>query len=126
MTEPNYEQILKNQDLISQLSLEEITNLQKLLAERKYKLKLKPPEFHILNNPDNIKVSGRKVVDDEFIPRVEYIISVNQEAVRDHKVLWKQYHIDNDFKTKENVYDYMNELIYGWIVAKFYGFYEGA
>ena len=126
MTEPNYEQILKNQDLISQLNLEEIDNFQKLLAERRYKLKLKPPEFHILNNPDNIKVSGRKVVDDEFIPRVEYIISVNQEAVRDHKVLWKQYHIDNDFKTKENVDDYMNGLIYGWIVAKFYRFYEGA
>jgi hypothetical protein len=126
MTEPNYEQILKNQDLISQLSLEEITNFQKLLAERKYKLKLKPPEFHILNNPDNIKVSGRKVVDDEFIPRVEYIISVNQEAVRDHKVLWKQYHIDNDFKTEETVDDYMNRLIYGWIDEKFYRFYEGA
>jgi hypothetical protein len=126
MTEPNYEQILKNQDLISQLSLEEITNFQKLLAERKYELKLKPPEFHILNNPDNIKVSGRKVVDDEFIPRVEYIISVNQEAVRDHKVLWKQYHIDNDFKTEETVDDYMNRLIYGWIDEKFYRFYEGA
>ena len=126
MTEPNYEQILKNQDLISQLSLEEITNFQKLLAERKYKLKLKPPEFHILNNPDNIKVSGRKVVDGEFIPRVEYIISVNQEAVRDHKVLWKQYHIDNDFKTEETVDDYMNRLIYGWVDEKFYRFYEGA
>jgi hypothetical protein len=126
MTEPNYEQILKNQDLISQLNLEEIDNFQKLLAERKYKLKLKPPEFHILNNPDNIKVSGRKVVDDEFIPRVEYIISVNQEAVRDHKVLWKQYHIDNDFKTEETVDDYMNRLIYGWIDEKFYRFYEGA
>jgi hypothetical protein len=51
---------------------------------------------------------------------------MNQEAVRDHKVLWKQYHIDNDFKTKENVDDYMNGLIYGWIVAKFYRFYQGA
>jgi hypothetical protein len=126
MTEPNYEQILKNQDLISQLNLEEIDNFQKLLAERRYKLKLKPPEFHILNNPNNIKVSGRKVVDDEFIPRVEYIISVNQEAVRDHKVLWKQYHIDNDFKTEETVDDYMNRLIYGWIDEKFYRFYQGA
>jgi len=126
MTEPNYEQILKNQDLISQLNLEEIDNFQKLLAERRYKLKPKLPEFHILNNPDNIKVSGRKVVDDEFIPRVEYIISVNQEAVRDHKVLWKQYHIDNDFKTEETVDDYMNRLIYGWIDEKFYRFYEGA
>jgi hypothetical protein len=126
MTEPNYEQILKNQDLISQLNLDEIDNFQKLLAKRKYELKLKPPKFHILNNPDNIKVSGRKVVDDEFIPRVEYIISVNQEAVRDYKVLWKKYYIDNDFQTEETVDAYMNRLIYGWIDEKFYRFYEGA
>jgi hypothetical protein len=120
MNEPNYEQILKNQDIISQLTLEEVNNLQRLLDKREYQLKAVPPEKHILDNPDNIKVSKRKFIDDILIPRVEYVISVNQEAVKDHKVLWRQYHIDNSpsYFTIEKIDKNMDNDIFRWIEEK--------
>ena len=120
MTEPDYKQILKNQDIINQLSLEEVKNLQRLLNNREFQIKGKTPEFHILDNPDNIKISKNTIVDDNFIPRVEYIISVNKEAVLDHKNLWRQWYIDNVYRTQEDVDDYMDTLIHSWIVEKLY------
>ena len=60
MTEPDYQQILKNLDTISQLTIEEVNNLQRLLDKRAYEIKSIPPRIHILDNPDNIKVSKRK------------------------------------------------------------------
>ena len=120
MTVPDYKQILNNQNIINQLSLEEIKNLQRLLNNRELQIKGKPPEFHILNNPNNIEVSKNKTVDDNFIPRVEYVISVNQEAVLDHKNLWRQWYIDNVYRTPEDVDDYMDTLIHSWIVEKLY------
>jgi hypothetical protein len=125
MTEPDYKQILKNQDTISQLSLEDVKTLQGLLFKREYELKAKPPERHILDNPENIKVSMEKFVDENLIPRVEYTISLNQEAVTDHKNLWKQYHIDNNYKTQENVDEYMDSLIWGWMVEKLHNCFNG-
>ena len=115
MTKFNYEEL---SNTISQLTIEEVNELKQLLNTREYNLKTKPPEYHINHNPDNIKVSKSKVVGDDFIPRVEYTISVNQEAVRDHKVLWRQYHIDNSYKKPEDVDDYMDILIFDWITEK--------
>ena len=125
MTEPDYKQILKNQDIISQLSLEDVKTLQGLLHKRQYELKAKPPERHILDDPENIKASTKKLVDENLIPRVEYIISVNQEAVTDHKVLWRQYYIDNNYKSQESVDEYMNTLIWGWMVEKLHNCFNG-
>jgi len=125
MTEPDYKQILKNQDTISQLSLEDVKTLQGLLYKREYEFKTKSPERHILDDPENIKVSMEKFVDENLIPRVEYTISLNQEAVTDHKNLWKQYHIDNNYKTQENVDEYMDSLIWGWMVEKLHNCFNG-
>jgi hypothetical protein len=125
MTEPDYKQILKNQDTISQLSLEDVKTLQGLLFKREYELKAKPPERHILDDPENIKASIKKFVDENLIPRVEYIISVNQEAVTDHKVLWRQYYIDNNYKSQESVDEYMNTLIWGWMVEELHNCFNG-
>ena len=115
MTKFNYEEL---SNIISQLTIEEVNQVKQLLNTRKSNLKAKPPEYHILDNPDNIKVTKSKVVGDDFIPRVEYTISVNQEAVRDHKVLWRQYHTDNSCSIPENVDNYMDNLIFGFIAEK--------
>lgn len=85
MTEPDYKQILKNLDTISQLSLEEVKTLQGLLYKRANEIKRKEPEYHILNDPDNIRVLKRKVIE-SMTPRVEYLISVNQEAATDQMI----------------------------------------
>lgn len=114
MTELDYKQIIKNQDIISQLSLEEINDLQILLDKRKYDLKPKPPKYHILHNPDNIKVSKKDIVDDNLIPRVVYTISVNKEAVMDHKNHWREYLS----QTVKNVDNYINNLIFQWMQEK--------
>jgi hypothetical protein len=120
MTKFNYEEL---SNTISQLTIEEVNQVKQLLNTRKFNLETKPPEYHILDNPDNIKVSKSKVVSD-FTPRVEYTISVNQEAVRDHKVLWKQYHIDNSYIKPEHVDGYMDNLIFGFITEKLEKFYN--
>lgn len=119
----NYEEILKNHDLISNLTLAEIEELQEKLAEQKHKLKSKPPEYHMMCNPDNIQVTKKKIIcTDTFTPRIVYNISVNQEAVKDHKTLWKQYFIDN-LIPKEQVDNHIGQLIFGWITDKLYTCY---
>ena len=115
MTKFNYEEL---SNVISQLTIEEVNEVKQLLNTRKSNLEAKPPEYHILDNPDNIKVSKSKVIGDDFTPRVEYTISVNQEAVRDHKVLWKQYHIDNSYIQLEHVDGYMDNLIFEFITEQ--------
>jgi hypothetical protein len=125
MTEPDYKQILKNQDTISQLSLEDVKTLQGLLCKREFELKAKPPERHILDDPENIKVSMEKFVDENLIPRVEYTISVNQEAVTDHKNLWRQYYIDNNYRTQEDVDEYVDALIHSWVVEMLHECFNG-
>lgn len=123
MTEPDYKQILKNEDTILQLSLEEVQNLKRLLYKREIEIKGTKPKYHILNDPDNIKVSKQKVVEN-MTPRVEYLISVNQEAVTDHKNLWKQWYMDNDYVKEENIDNYMNSLILQWMEEKLQKCYE--
>ena len=123
MTEPDYKQILKNEDTISQLSLEEVQNLQRLLSKREIEIKGKKPEYHILDNPNNIRVSKGKVIEN-MTPRVQYLISVNQEAVIDHKNLWKQWYMDNDYVKEENIDNYMNSLILQWMEEKLQKCYE--
>lgn len=123
MTEPDYKQILKNEDTISQLSLEEIRNLKTLIFKREREIKGKEPEYHILNDPDNIRVFKRKVIEN-MTPRVEYLISVNQEAVTDHKNHWRQWCMDNDYVKEENIDNYMNSLILQWMEEKLQECYE--
>ena len=123
MTEPDYKQILKNEDTISQLSLEEIRNLKTLIFKRETEIKGKVPEYHILNDPDNIRVFKRKVIEN-MTPRVQYLISVNQEAVTDHKNFWKQWYMDNDYVKEENIDKYMNSLILQWMEEKLQKCYE--
>jgi len=95
MTELNYNQILKNQDTISKLTLDEVRQLKDELQKREYELKTTPPAYHMLYDPDNIKISTRNIIDDDLIPRIEYVLSVNKEAIQDHKARWKRYMIDN-------------------------------
>ena len=123
MTEPDYKQILKNQDTISQLSLEDVQNLQRLLFKREIEIKGKEPEYHILDDPDNIRVSKQKVIEN-MTPRVQYLISVNQEAVTDHKNLWRQWCIDNEYIKEENIDNYMNSLILRWMEQRLQECYE--
>jgi restriction endonuclease S subunit len=117
MTEPDYKQILKNQDLISNLSIEEVERFERLLFRRKRELEEKHPDWHILDNPDNIKVSKQEVIED-LVPRMEYTISVNQEAVTDHKNLWRKWYIDNMHRTKETVDEFMDSEILRWMEQK--------
>ena len=117
MTEPDYKQILKNQDLISNLSIEEVENLERLLFRRKRELEEKHPDWHILDNLDNIKVSKQEVIED-LVPRMEYTISVNKEAVTDHKNLWRKWYIDNMHRTEENVDEFMDVEILRWMEQK--------
>ena len=117
MTEPDYKQILKNQDLISNLTLKEVENLERLLFKRKRELEEIRPDWHILDNPDNIKVSKQEVIED-LVPRVEYTISVNKEAVTDHKNLWRKWYIDNVYRTEENVDEFMDAEILLWMQDK--------
>ena len=123
MTEPDYKQILKNLDTISQLSLEDVQNLQRLLFKREIEIKGKEPEYHILNDPDNIRVSKQKVIEN-MTPRVEYLISINQEAVTDHKNLWRQWYMDNDYVKEENIDKHMNSLILSWMEQRLQECYE--
>ena len=118
MTELNYNQILKNQDTISKLTLDEVRKLKHELQKREYELKTNPPTYHMLNDPDNIKISTRNIIDDTLMSRIEYVVSVNKEAVQDHKALWKLYIIDNYGVKEENYNDYIHREIFNWIFEK--------
>jgi hypothetical protein len=119
----NYKELLQDEDALSKLTLEEIKELQRKLYDRQEQLKPKPPEFHIVNNPDNIKVSERTYLDENFIPRIEYVISINQEALQDHKVLWKDFYVSS-IRVKPEDYDKrINQDLFGIINEKLYEFY---
>jgi len=115
MSELDYNQILKNQDAISKLTLEEVRQLKNDLNVRLLELKTQPPKYHILNDPDNIKIFIENTIDENFIPRTQYVISINREAVQDHKVFWKQYILENNPIPEENYDSYMDKQILGWV-----------
>jgi hypothetical protein len=119
----NYKELLQDEDALSQLTLDEIKQLRNRLYVRQEQLKPRPPKFHILDNPDNIKVSERTYVDENHIPRIEYVISINQEALQDHKVLWKDYYVSAIGVTPENYDERIKQDFFGIINEKFHLFY---
>jgi hypothetical protein len=116
----NYKELLQDEDALSKLTLDEVKELQNRLYTRQEQLKPRPPKFHILDNPDNIKVSERTYMDENLLPRIEYAISINQEALQDHKVLWKDYYVsgkgvnpeDYDERIKRDFFDIINEQLH--------------
>jgi hypothetical protein len=119
----NYKELLQDEDALSKLTLEEVKELQNRLNICWQQLKPKSPEFHILNDPDNIKVSERTYVDENLIPRIEYVISINQEALQDHKVLWKDYYISELGVNPENYDECIERDFFGFIDEKLQQFF---
>ena len=63
------------------------------------------PSYNMFNNPEAVLITQRERIPDDLIPVIEYVITVNKEAIRDHTAFWlpvyRYLHLDMEEQTRE-------------------------
>jgi hypothetical protein len=46
------------------------------------------PSYNMFDIPEAVLISQRECITDDLIPVIEYVITVNKEAIKDHTSFW--------------------------------------
>jgi hypothetical protein len=77
------------------------------------------PSYNMFDTPEAVVITQRERITDDLIPVIEYVITVNKEAIRDHTAFWfpayRYLHLDPEEQTRESL---IRNIQYG-IAEKF-------
>lgn len=65
------------------------------------------PSYNMFDIPEAIVITQRERITDDLIPVIEYVITVNKEAIRDHSAFWfpayRYLQLDPEEQTRESL-----------------------